>query len=244
VDFNWRDHHPDPKEVQRKHGERVEARQAERAWDGSSSHARVLKTGAEAAAIEALLKNLGLTAGKRTLADRSEEQAKRKALQALDGLFFAALLDDLVSSGRPKALRHLGMEGIHSAIDAQPPFLKFWGKLNDHRAEQGLDELRYNEAKELFLGGKTPVGALTFIGKEWDGVRAIPGQNYDGLRAIPGQNYDGLRAYTGQFRETQSNGSVIWRPVHNSSGVVSYASPEAALEGAARAKRYAAGEPV
>lgn len=143
----------------------------------------------------------------------------------LADLAVGAIIDSILGGPRV-APRHLGLEGIHSAIDAEPPFLKFWQKLNDHRAEQGLDEAGYGEAKSAFLGGKTPLGSLTFIGKEWDGVRAVPTKAYEGRKS-----------YRGEFRQVSDNGTV-WRTVHSSSGEIAYASPEAALAGALTAKNH------
>lgn len=120
--------------------------------------------------------------------------------------------------------RHLGMEGIHSAIDAQPPFLKFWQKLNDERDAKNLGEASYGEAKQAFTGGPTPVGALTFVGKDWDGLRAIPATSPHG------------RTYHGEFRQTLIDGSSVWRLVASQSGTIAYATPEAALNGARHAR--------
>jgi hypothetical protein len=170
--------------------------QAERGWDGSSSHARV------------------------------QNASKGEAIVAgiLADLFIDAALESVLNP-RP-APRHSGMEGIHSAIDAEPPFPKFWQKLNDDAAAHGRPELGYGQAKEAFLGGPTPAGALTFIGKE-----------YDGLRAIPAKPYDGHKTYYGEFRQVSDNGT-IWRTVHNPHGPIGYASPEAALYGARHAKLH------
>ena len=176
--------------------DKLRREQAERGWDGSSSHARV------------------------------QNASKGEAIVAgiLADLFIDAALESVLNP-RP-APRHLGMEGIHSAIDAEPPFPKFWQKLNDDAAAHGRPELGYGQAKEAFLGGPTPAGALTFIGKE-----------YDGLRAIPAKPYDGHKTYYGEFRQVSDNGT-IWRTVHNPHGPIGYASPEAALYGARHAKLH------
>jgi len=136
----------------------------------------------------------------RTLADRSRLNDK----------------SDRVARGEP-----LGMEGILSAIDAEPPFLKFWQKLNDERAARGEPEAGYKTAREAFTGGPTPAGALTFIGKKWDGLRAVPA----------GMNY------YGEFRQVTEDGTV-WHVVSDKSGPRVYMTPEAALDGAAIAKRH------
>ena len=173
----------DRAEQQRFHGERVEARQAER--DSASVRAET------------------------------------------NGLFFTALLLDILasSSGRPKAQPE-HQERIHSALDAEPPFVKFWQKLNDSLEARDEPEATYGQAKRAFLGGATPVGALTFIGKDWDG-----------LRAIPAPPTDGKKTYHGEFRQVSDEGT-IWRTVHSGHGPIAYATPEAALNGAANAKAH------
>src|ERR1035437_8182386 len=109
----------------------------------------------------------------------------------------------------------------------QPPFVRFWAKLNEQRERVGMAELLYKEARELFFGGKTPVGALTFIGKEWDGLRAVP---------IFGRA-DRTRTYHGEFREVTDAGTV-WRSVHGTNGAIDYNTPEQALNGARHAKKH------
>lgn len=160
---------------------------------------------------------------------------------ALAGLFvLAALLDTMgvpmPTFSQPRTLadrprqhaegrKHLGMDGILSAIDAEPPFLKFWQKFNDDLLSKGLDEATYKQAKEAFIGGPTPAGALTFIGKEFDGLRAVPTQH-------PVQ---GRKSYHGEFRQVTENGT-LWRAVASQSGVIEYTTPEAALSGARHAR--------
>lgn len=144
---------------------------------------------------------------KRTLADRSRLNDK----------------GDRVSS---EGERFLGMDGIHSAIDAKPDFLKFWQKLNDDRAAGGHGEALYKEAKLAFSGGETPVGALTFIGKEWEG-----------LRAIPAKTFEGKKTYHGEFRSVAPEGNLIWNVVSNTNcAPIAYANAEAALNGARHAR--------
>jgi hypothetical protein len=148
----------------------------------------------------------------------------------LGGLIVDQAINNLARSltaGHKAAGYHPGVQDrVHSAIDAEPPFLKFWLRLNEERAARGEGEAFYKEAKEAFLGGPTPVGALTFVGKEWDGVRAVP------MKA-----YEGRKSYRGEFRQVSDNGTV-WRTVHSSSGEIAYASPEAALAGALTAKNH------
>jgi hypothetical protein len=166
---------------------------------------------------------------------------KAEAAEAVLGLFaLAALLDTLgvpAPGSKPRTLadrsplndksdrvargEHLGMEGILSAIDAEPPFLKFWQRLNDERAARGEPEAGYKTARDAFNGGPTPAGALTFIGKKWDGLRAVPA----------GSNYHG------EFRQVTEDGTV-WHVVSDSFGPRVYTTPEAALGAADTAKRH------
>jgi hypothetical protein len=129
---------------------------------------------------------------------------------------------DLADLSPRKPARHLGMEGILSAIDQQPPFIRFWAKLNDERNARGDDEATYKEAKEAFNGGPTPAGSLAFIGKEFDGLRAVPSKKL----------VEGGKSYHGEFRETQADESIVWRVVHSQHGPIEYSSPEAAIRGA------------
>jgi len=178
---------------------------SERPWDGTASHARVQN--ADADEIENLLGGL-----------RAKGKA-RKALKELDELFFTALLLDLFASktGEPEH-----QERVHSVIDAEPPFLAFWQRLNDGLREAGRPEAAYGDAKRAFLGGPTPIGAMTFIGKEWDGVRAVP--------AAPVNSLGGVRpAYHGEHRRVTDHGT-IWNKVTNKHDLpIAYALPEAAL---------------
>jgi hypothetical protein len=175
------------------------------------------------AEVESLLRDLGLQPGSRTLAQRTEEQNRRKALHALDELFFTALLADILASGKPKKLDV--QDRIHSAIDAEPPFFKFWQKLNERLAEHGQPEAGYKVAREAFSGGPTPVGALTFIGKQWDGLRAVP--------AEPVKFLGGIRpAYHGEYRIVSNEGTVWHKVVNDSELPIVYKLPEAALTAA------------
>lgn len=152
-----------------------------------------------------------------------------KAITTLDGIIgdkptsFPSTHDIQKAHGQH---RHLGMDGIHSAIDAKPDFLKFWQKLNDDRAADGEDEASYGEAKTVFSGGPTPSGALTFIGKEWEG-----------LRAVPAKTHEGRKTYHGEFRSIAAEGNSIWNVVSNTATLpIAYANAEAALSGARHAR--------
>ena len=127
-----------------------------------------------------------------------------------------------------KGDRFLGMDGIHAAIGAKPDFIAFWAKLNEQRADRGEGEALYREAKLAFSGGETPVGSLTFIGKEWDGLRAIPATSPHG------------KTYHGEFRSVAPDGNSIWNVVSNTTELpIAYATAEAALNGARHARIHA-----
>lgn len=117
---------------------------------------------------------------------------------------------------------------IQPGID-QPPFLAFWHDLNARRERAGLPEAHYKEAKLLFEGGETPLGAMTFVGKQWEGLRAVP--------AKPVAYLGGHRPqYHGEHREITGKGTV-WHKVTGPSGPTPYACPEAALVAAKDAKQ-------
>jgi hypothetical protein len=109
---------------------------------------------------------------------------------------------------------------IQPGID-HGPFLAFWQELNAQREREGRDEVLYKEAKMLFEGGPTPHGALTFIGKEWEGIRAVP--------------YAGK--YHGQYREVTERGTV-WHTCKKPSGPVEFTSVEDALNDAREVRDY------
>jgi hypothetical protein len=173
ADFNWRDHHPDPK-----------------------------------------------------AASQSPAKGDRVVASLLADLALGAILATALG-GRPK---HLGMEGIHSAIDAQSALLRFWQRLNDHCAEQGLPEADYKTAREAFNGGPTPIGAMTFIGKQWDGLRAVP--------AEPVKYLGGSRpAYHGEYKIVSPEGTV-WHKVKSHGEPIVYKIPEAAITAAEEVRNF------
>src|ERR1035437_9702070 len=61
----------------------------------------------------------------------AKQPTKGEAVVA--GIFPDIVIDALVKGAVKTGFRHMGLEGIHSAIDAKPPFIKFWQKLNDRR---------------------------------------------------------------------------------------------------------------
>jgi hypothetical protein len=102
-------------------------------------------------------------------------------------------------------------------VEPVSPFHAFWAKRGT---------LDYDTAKRIFSGGATPIGAISFIGKEWDGIRAVPTQ--------PVTFLGGHRpAYHGEYRVEQDDGSLSWHKVLNGSDrPISYQIPEAALTAA------------
>lgn len=160
----------------------------------------------------------------------SLREASRRGTETINDILFTALLLDVLASAEVKEPEH--QERIHSALDAEPPFFKFWQRLNDALAANGKPEAGYADAKRAFTGGATPVGALTFIGKEWDGLRAVP--------AEPVKYLGGTRpVYHGEHREVTGNGTV-WHKVRDDNGLpIAYKLPEAALVAAKEANRKA-----
>ena len=165
------DAHPyDPTQTQKAHGERVEARQRERA-EGLKREAEVAE------------------------ARKRETKSKDEDVDALIGLFMDIVLHD--------ALHSLFTPGKLAARQAEAPlpkevveFTDFWEGLNAHCRAAGRPEPLYGEARELYLGSKTPQGALTFVGKPGDGIRAVPAG----------------KGYYAEYHVSTPNGS-IWRKV-------------------------------
>lgn len=192
----------DDAEARRFHGTRVEARQRER------TYADVLSD------------------------DRATGRPTKEEIgfHILADLALAAIVEALVSE--PTRREPEVQDRIHSAIDAQPPLFRFWQKLNDALTAAGKPEAGYGQAREAFNGGKTPVGAITFVGKEWDGIRAVP--------AEPVKHLGGNRpAYHGEYREVTGEGTV-WHKVKNVDlKPIVYKLPEAALVAAKECKTTA-----
>jgi len=212
-------------ETQRLHGERVEARQAERA------DTRFFDPGPRA-------KNPDPTIDKleelyEEITGRPSPSKIAAAKRAGDILFTALLLDILASAkketeagGRPKEPEP--QERIEPIVDnKEPPFFNFWNKLNSELTAKGLPEAGYKQARDAFSGGKTPDGALTFIGSDWEGVRAVPATSHRSGQAT---------SYHGEFREVSDNGT-FWHVVANKhSKSIAYETAEYALKAAKRAK--------
>ncbi len=220
-------HHTSPEETQRVHGERVEARRRTNGQPFRSDLEGLLDPASTSRGFAS--KHDAILGG--ILADILGVPAKKtRHEQEIDDLFFTALLLDIIDNAvrtgnKPPA----PMENIHSAIDAPPetPFFKFWAKLNKRLAETGYVEADYGQAKEAFNGGKTPDGSLTFVGKDWDG-----------LRAVPAHPTNGKKTYHGEFRQVSDEGTV-WRSVANGGGLpIAYGTAEAALHGARHAKLH------
>jgi hypothetical protein len=151
--------------------------------------------------------------------EESADEAEHAEIDINDifaGLLIAGMGGSALSILRQKAKR----DTLNS------PLMKFWDKLNRQRLNAGRPEALYKEAREIFNGGPTPAGALTFVGD-------------DGIRAIPATPYGGRAAYHGEFREDLADGSTMWRTVHSHSGAICYTTAEAALKGAKLAQCHA-----
>lgn len=166
--------------------------------------------------------------GQRVEARQAEREGGRPKTKfsRFDDLFFAALLLDVVAQA---SYREPASQERIDPIDevSQPPLFRFWEKLNARLRAAGKPDADYGTAKRAFEGGATPEGALTFIGKKWDGLRAVPVSTY----------HQDKIAYHGEFREVSDNGTV-WRTVHNKNGPISYISPEVALCNARLAREH------
>lgn len=184
--------------------------------------------------VEALISKLARP-GVPTLATRTEARKLRDTFSVVEDAFFSALLLEIMtaakrsaSSGRPKEPEH--QERIHSAIDAQPPFLKFWQRLNDNLKENGYPEANYGAARAAFNGGATPIGSMTFIGKQWDGLRAVPAEL---VKYLGGHR----PAYHGEYRVVTEGGTKWHKVVNSHDKPITYSIPEAALTAAEQAKK-------
>ncbi len=156
--------------------------------------------------------------------------AAQKISGMVDEIFLTAFILDVIRNSDHKEPEH--QERIHSAIDAQPPFIQFWERLNGGLLAAGKPEAGYGQAREAFLGGKTPVGSLTFVGKEWDGLRAVP--------AEPVKYLGGTRpVYHGEHREVTGHGTLWHKVINDTDEPIVYKLPEAALTAARDAKKAA-----
>jgi hypothetical protein len=209
--------HTTPEETQRKHGERVEARKR---LNGPFE--------------DDILSALGLTERDQLSPELRllnnilgpSRPARRPGKDIVNDLLGAIIAGDLISTivAADKRQREPGfMDRLDtSAMFEEPPFVKFWQKLNDQLKAAGKPEAGFSMAREAFLGGPTPVGAMTFVGKEWDGVRAVP--------ATPVAYLGGTRpAYHGEYRSVTDDGTKWLKVVNKHDQPISYALPEAAL---------------
>lgn len=202
--------------IQAYHGARVEARQAERRdarfFATHRGDAGTLLRGDETGGIDDLLARLS-GRPKRTAQDDVSET-----------LFALALLGILADTTRKEPAPQERIDPIDANL---PPLFQFWNRLNTELEAAGKPHADYKTARTAFSGGATPEGSLTFIGKDWEGLRAIPGKDL----------VNGRVAYNGQFREVSEQGTV-WRTVHSLHGPVAFASPEAALNSAKLARAH------
>jgi hypothetical protein len=141
----------------------------------------------------------------------------------LADLAVGAIIDGIVNGPGRHGVQT--QDRIQPGID-QPPFIEFWADLNERRERLGEPpEALYQEARTLFNGGETPVGAMTFVGKQWDGLRSVP--------AEPVKSLGGSRpAYHGEYREVTRHGVKWHKVVNDNDAPIQYKIPEAALCGA------------
>lgn len=233
--------HPDhpshtiPEETQRKHGERVEARQRQNGSPNELLSILGLTERDQLSPELRLLNDIFASATPRGdrvspdgLIERIEaRQAKRRvARNVINEVVGAIIAGDLISTivAADKRQREPGfMDRLEtSGTFEEPPFVKFWQKLNDQLKAAGKPEAGFSMAREAFLGGPIPVGAMTFVGKEWDGIRAVP--------ATPVAYLGGTRpAYHGEYRSVTDDGTKWLKVVNKHDQPISYALPEAAL---------------
>lgn len=164
--------------------------------------------------IDDLMEQLGLSPTQQ-LPDYTTIE-RRAALRKLDDLFFSAFLLDIFA--HDKATKQ-AQPKPKQETEPQTPFFRFWRK---HQ------ELDYGTAKRAFLGGDTPVGAMTFIGKQWDGLRAVPSE--------PVTELGGKRpAYHGEYRVVDEDDSTRWVKVTDKHDLpIAFGIPEAAITAAER----------
>lgn len=163
--------------------------------------------------LDDIMEQLGLSPTQR-LPDHTSIEA-RAALKKIDDALFTALLLDIVAHAAKTK---------QTAAEPLTPFLRFWQK---------RQELDYGAAKRAFLGGETPVGAMTFIGKQWDGLRAVPSE--------PVTELGGKRpAYHGEYRVVDEEDGTQWVKVTDKHDLpIAFGIPEAAITAAERERAEA-----
>jgi hypothetical protein len=208
-------------EQRRIHGERVEARQAERRDKNFFNEDRVLPE-----IVVGILADFERQ--HRNGKVHTDNEIKATASLLAD-LTVAGLVGSLISNDKGRQLiEDIAPEIISGkpTLPDEPPFIKFWAKLNNGLREEGKPEVGYGAAREAFTGGPTPVGALTFIGKKFDGIRAVPS---DPQAHIGGTHL----GYYGEYREVTEEGTR-WHQVldkHAEKSIV-FGTPESALNAA------------
>lgn len=219
--------HRTPEQTQKEHGARVEARQRQNDPRPSIFHDLM----PDYAQYVREVSSLPELRGKAPSYNDWDKARKLRRVDAVEQIFALLALDALIhdiTRTPPEA-----QERIQPGIDsAEPPFLAFWQDLNAKLEAAGRPEAGYKEARTAFGGGATPLGAMTFIGKEWDGLRAVP--------AKPVTYLGGTRpSYHGEHREITGKGTV-WHKVTNGADLpILYTCPEAALVAAKAAKEEA-----
>lgn len=169
---------------------------------------------------QSFLASLGLTSptGRE---DNSRTEAKA-ALKKIDAMLFTAFLLDIAAHAAKVKEQE---QPKQAQTEPQTPFFRFWRKL-------GTD-VDYGTAKRAFLGGETPVGAMTFIGKQWDGLRAVPSE--------PVTELGGKRpAYHGEYRVVDEENGTHWVKVTDKHDLpIAFGIPEAAITAAERERAEA-----
>jgi hypothetical protein len=136
----------DPSPAQKLHGERVEARQRERADQSFFTKGKAAgdETGGSPAA--------------------DAKAVARMFDELMGAILIIGVLSELEAASKPKpkpAPFQLG---------------DFWLQLNEERKAAGKPEANYGEAREAFLARRRPdpTNAITFAGRRGVGIRAVP----------------------------------------------------------------------
>lgn len=157
------------------------------------------------------------------------EAEKAAVIKTIDDVLFTAILLDIIAASKPTEKPTPGIE-VAKNIGPLPPFMRFWKRLNSERVAAGEADVDYKTAHEAFDGGATPVGAMTFIGKQWNGLRAVP--------SVPVTVLGGTRPnYHAEYRVVSENDGTQWFKVRDDAGNIRlYEIPEAAITAAERVR--------
>lgn len=138
----------DPSPAQKLHGERVEARQRERADQSFFTKGKAAgdETGGSPAA--------------------DAKAVARMFDELMAAIVVVGILSELETSIKSKP----------AASDPKFDFGDFWQHFNEERKAAGKPEANYGEAREAFKSRRRPdaTNALTFVGRRGVGIRAVP----------------------------------------------------------------------